>query len=425
MALGLFQTSVLGMSSQSHALDVIGANIANASTGGYKRAETGFATLLSDRVATGSADAGTLSPGSIQSDLGGVRSYDLARVSETGEYATTGRNLDIAIEGRGFFVMNSAVDGSGATVYGRDGRLAEAVAGAPAGSGAATVGVQQGYLVDKNGYFLQGWAAADGTVPAGGPLTALRVDPDAFTVAGEATTRAALAVNLPAVAAEGTIETRGIDVFDSAWRQHSVQLSFTKSRESPLTWTLAVDDSPVGELRFGSDGRILAPQALDLALTFPGGDGTGGTTARFTLDVSGFTQYAAGFSLYDYARDGYAPGALSGIRFDDAGDVVGEFDNGRTRTLYRLAIADFADPDGLGRLPGDVWAETAGSGVARLAGAGDGGRGTIAAETLELSNVDLGDEFGRMILTQNAYNASATSFRTLDEMTQVAVDLYR
>jgi flagellar hook protein FlgE len=428
MALGLFQTSVLGMSSQSHALDVISANIANASTGGYKRTETGFSTLLSDRFASRPANPEPSSPASVQSDLGGVRAYDLARISEAGEYTTTGRTLDIAIQGRGFFVLNGRVDGSGGTVYGRDGRLSESVAGtAEFGAGDAAVGVQQGFLVDKNGYFLQGWAAAeDGSVPAAGPLTALRVDPDVFTASGKATTRAALAVNLPAGTADGGIEARGIDVFDSAWQQRSLQLSFNKSGTSPLTWTMAVDDAPVGELRFNSDGTIASPQSFDLAVNFANGEGAGDdTTARFTLDVSGFTQYAAGFAVYDYGHDGYAPGALSGIRFDEAGNVVGEFDNGRSRTLYRLAIADFTDPDGLGRMPGDVWEATSGSGAALLQRAGEGGRGSIAAETLETSNVDLADEFGRMILTQNAYNASATSFRTLDELMQVAADLYR
>lgn len=427
MALGLFQPSVLGMSSQSHALGVISGNIANATTGGYKRSETGFASLLSDSVSFQPGNPATPWPSSTQSDLGGVRSYDLARISDEGEYTATGRNLDIAIQGHGFFVMNGAVDGSGRTVYGRDGRLSETTIGNQTGTGAdsTAANVQQGYLVDKNGFFLQGWAAAaDGSVSSGGPLTSLRIDPDAFTSSGEATTAATLALNLPA--ADGAVEAYGIDVFDSAAQQRSVQLSFSKSATSSLLWTMSVDGVPAGDLQFGSDGRIISPQSFDLALAYPNGAGAADdTTARLTLDVSGFTQYATGFVAYDYCRDGYAPGALASIRFDSGGDVVGLFDNGRSQTLYRLAIADFNNPDGLGGLSGNVYAATAESGGALLASAGDGGRGAIAPDTMETSNVDLGDEFGRMIQTQNAYNSSATAFRTIDEMTEVARDLYR
>jgi flagellar hook protein FlgE len=126
---------------------------------------------------------------------------------------------------------------------------------------------------------------------------------------------------------------------------------------------------------------------------------------------------------YDYTRDGYAPAALSGIEFNDRGEVIGRFDNGRTRPLYRLALADFANPDDLGQLSGNVYAESETSGQTTVAGAGESGLGKINPGTLEKSNVDLAQEFGRMILTQNAYNSSATAFRTIDEMTEVARDL--
>jgi flagellar hook protein FlgE len=189
---------------------------------------------------------------------------------------------------------------------------------------------------------------------------------------------------------------------------------------------MSVNGSPVGDLQFGSDGKIAAPSLFKLSLPFAGGaGGAGDSRAEFTLDVSGFTQFSDDLFAYDYTRDGYAPGALESVRFNAEGDVVGVFDNGRTRTLYRLAIADFANPDGLGGLSGNVYEETASSGAAVLSGAGEAGRGLIATDMLEKSNVDLGDEFSQMIQTQNAYNSSATAFRTLDEMTQVARDLYR
>ena len=421
MVLGFFQPSVLGMSSQSHALEVISANIANATTGGYKRSETGFASLLSNSISFRSAAAGA-APGSAESDLGGVRAYDLSRISEAGEAMLTGRALDVAIQGRGFLVMNTAIDGSGDTVYGRDGRLAEAVGGATGQPNAS-----QGYLVDKNGYFLQGWPVVNGgSVDTTAAPAAMRVDPDAFTVPGKPTTAARLALNLPAGASAGGAETYDIDVFDSGGRQQPVTLSFAPSATSPLLWTLSANGSPAASLTFGSDGKIASPSLIAMKLNFAGTAAPGDeTSAAFTLDVSGFTHFDAGLSAYGYERNGTPAAALTGLRFDDDGTVVGLFDIGSSRPLYRLAIADFNNPDGLGRLSGDVYAQTPQSGAAILAGAGDGGRGAIAGGALEQSNVDLEDEFGRMIITQKAYNSSATAFRTLDEMTQVACNLRR
>jgi flagellar hook protein FlgE len=105
--------------------------------------------------------------------------------------------------------------------------------------------------------------------------------------------------------------------------------------------------------------------------------------------------------------------------------VVGLFDNGRSRSLYRLALADFVNPDGLAPLSGNVYAVSGDSGPPVLGGAGEAGLGLISPGTVETSNVDLAQEFSRMILTQNAYNSAATAFRTLVEMSETARDLYR
>jgi flagellar hook protein FlgE len=426
--LASFQTSITGMSGQSHALDVIGANIANVTTGGYKRSETSFQTVLSDTVAFHPGNPGAPGPASIQSDLGGIRPRDNARISQPGEYAATGRDLDIAVAGRGFFILGSSPDGSGATIYGRDGQLSVA---AVAGAGGAVGGGTQGYLVDKNGYFLQGWPAApDGSFPSGGAPASMRVDADAFTSAGVPTTAAILAVNLPADDAVGGTESYTIDVFDSAAKQRSLQLSFAK--QAANTWSVAASGGPAATvtitpssaLVFGATGQLTSPRSYDFAITFAD-DPAHPSTAAFTLDVGGFTQFAGSFLAYDYGRDGYAPGALSGVTFNDRGEVIGRFDNGRTRPLYRLALADFVNPDGLAQLSGNVYAESETSGQAVVAAAGERGLGAISPHTLEKSNVDLAREFTRMMLTQNAYNSSATAFRTIDEMTEVARDLAR
>src|SRR5512132_2187036 len=299
--LACFQTSICGMSGQSHALDVIGANIANATTGGYKRSETSFQTVLSETVAFRPENPDAPGPASIQSDLGGIRPQDNARISQPGEYATTGRDLDIAVSGRGFFVLNSHPDGSVATV---------------AGAGAAVTGGAQGYLVDKNGYFLQGWPAPpDGSFPSGGAPASMRVDADAFTSLGAPTTAAALAMNLPADDAVGATETYTIDVSDSAAKQHPIQLSFTK--QAADTWSLTagggsdatVTIAPNSGLVFNGTGQLISPGTYSVAATFAD-DPANATTAAFTLGVGGFTQFADSFLVYDSTATRPGPSAV-------------------------------------------------------------------------------------------------------------------
>jgi flagellar hook protein FlgE len=423
--MGFFQPAVLGMSSQSHALGVISTNIANVTTNGYKRTDTNFRTVLSGSVAFRVGNPQSSGPASVQTDLGGVRPADRARVSLQGAYKATGRDLDLAISGRGFFVFNENESGSGQTVFGRDGELFVASKGEQAVTlpdGTAST-VPMAWLVDKNGYFLQGWsAAADGSVPTGGTPGALRVDPNAVTLSGAPTTGARLAMNLPAGDPVGSGQSYAIDVFDSGAIQRQLQLSFDKV--SANSWSLDVDGAPLGTLTFGPDGALQGPTSYAVAANFPPATpAAAATTASFNLDLSGLTQFAGSFITFDYSRDGYAQGALTGVHFDQDGDVIGDFDNGHTRPLYRLAIADFVNPDGLEQLSGNVFVEGADSGPAVMAGAGQAGLGVISPGTVEQSNVDLAGEFNRMILTQNAYNSSATAFRTLDEMLEVCRDL--
>ena len=168
----------------------------------------------------------------------------------------------------------------------------------------------------------------------------MRVDADAFTSVGSPTTAATLAVNLPADDAVGATENYTIDVFDSAAKQRSLQLSFAKQEAN--AWSVVasggpdatVTITPNSGLVFDAAGELTSPSTYSFAVTFAD-DPANPTTAAFTLDVGGFTQFAGSFLAYDYGRDGYAPGALSGVTFNDRGEVIGRFDNGRTKPLYR------------------------------------------------------------------------------------------
>ena len=134
---------------------------------------------------------------------------------------------------------------------------------------------------------------------------------------------------------------------------------------------------------------------------------------------------AGSLTELDYDRDGFPPGELKSVDFDAHGVIHGFFSNGQTQPLYRLGIADVPNPDGMRMLSGNVFALSEDSGDVTVGAAGQGGFALVNPESLELSNVELADEFTRMIMTQRAYSSSATVFKTVDEMLQVASQLKR
>jgi flagellar hook protein FlgE len=422
----LFQPSVLGMRGQSQALSAISGNVANVATTAYKRNETTFETLVSRAYAGGTVAADATGALSRQADLGGVSTKMYARVDDQGELAASGRALDLAINGNGFFVLS----GTGGTMFGRDGRFG-AVAGAEievtGPDGAAATG-NESFLADSAGNLLQGWRVRpDGSVAADAAgLEPVRVDAAAFASQSRATSAAGLALNLPAAAAIGSQQRYGFDAIDSAGTAVALTAVFTRTAGN--TWSLdVVDDagnpaglSPAAPVGFTALGGLNGAARYQVSAARPDG-----AQLAFSLDLAGSTQFAAPFDELDFNRDGYVAGTLDSVGFAADGYVEGHFSNGRSERLYRLPIATFANPDGLARGDGNAWQASALSGDATLRSAGDGGAGDVAPATLERSNVDLADEFSRMIMTQNAYQSSATAFRTLDEVLETARDLKR
>ncbi len=245
---GMFTPSIQGMKSQARALNAIGVNVANVSTGGYKQADVHFESVMSDKIGNDRA-------------FGGVKPKEYFRIDKQGQVLPSSLNTDVALGGRGFFILNSKLDGSGETVYARDGSFRYAP-GAKVTNSTTTppAEVQTQYLVDKNGYYLQGWPAnADGTFSAS--LSALRVDPSAFIDQGQATSEAALVMNLDANEAIGGFFTHGIDVYDSNGAVQSLKLAFTKTGVNQWSVGHASEQTPVRQV----DGLNIAgtPEAGD------------------------------------------------------------------------------------------------------------------------------------------------------------------
>lgn len=430
-AFGAFQSSVLGMMGQSHALGVIGANIANVATGGFKRTDTHFQTLLGRTFASQPAAPGDAGPATRQSDIAGVMAKDYARIALQGELGQGNGGLDVAINGPGFFVLSDGPAAGGRMVYGRDGafttRFGDPITVTlPDGT---VVNDTEGFLSDAQGRDVLGWpvtTTAGGTPVVSTTLGAIRVDPYAFASAPEPTGDVRLGLNLPANADNGTRERYSIDVFDNTGRLRPIELGFTKAGVN--AWSLdavgapgdvlTLGPAPLPPLDFAPTGAVIPPGPFSLAVAHPDG-----AASAFALDLSGFTQMAGPLSPLDFQRDGHEGGIVDFVDFAPDGMVVATFTNGRSRPIYRLALADFANVDGLTPLSGNVFAESAGSGAAILGGGNDDGYGSIVAGALERSNVELSQEFTRMMVTQKAYNAAATAFRTTDEMTVTAGDL--
>lgn len=225
---GAFSTAMMGMMSQSTALNNIGNNIANVSTGGFKRTDTLFSTVLSQTT-------------NHVSDLGGVNPMSMQRIDQGGSIISSSRNLDAAISGHGLFVLNTKLDGTGETFYTRDGSFAT-VKGADiqvlADDGVSTITSQEAYMVDKNGYYVMAWQPqTDGSFNTSGPMSAMRVDAYAFQQNAVTTTEARLDMNLPAGAAPGTQHLYGTKVYDSSGAEQAVTLEFIKGT-ADNTWTV-------------------------------------------------------------------------------------------------------------------------------------------------------------------------------------------
>lgn len=258
---GIFSPSVLGMMSQTQALNTIGQNIANVSTGGYKGRDVRFSTLVGQQM-------------DHESDLSGVRPWEYQRIDQQGLLQASASMMDLGINGRGFFVLSDTFDGSGHTFYGRDGSFQMNTVNdvSVTADDGSTITVKDGYLADKNGYFVLGWEAdANGTFPTnGGTLQPLRIDSYAYTDSFVPTSAGILGVNLPSNAETGSRETYTVSMVDSAGSQQAVTFAFRKSHVANQ-WLMTAQ----------TDG--VAAQQVDTATL----SGTPEAGDRYTITVNG------------------------------------------------------------------------------------------------------------------------------------------
>lgn len=439
MAFTALAAGVSGLQAFSNGVGVIADNITNVNTIGYKETRSRFSTLVTE-----TSSRASYSPG-------GVRSVTESLISRQGLLQPSNSATDLAIDGAGFFVVKKAADANdpGEFQFTRAGAFSKD---------------SEGYYRNTAGLYLMGWPLdTAGNIPTNqNDLDALEpINIDQLNGFGQATDEVSIRANLQSSTpiqagyavgnlAAGTstpdFETN-IEVFDSQGRGHTVRVSTAKTGVNTWSYELFFDDPTQldgvhtngligsGDLVFNTDGSIdLGSTTLnDIgggAVTLPDGDlsftysnalvnvDNGSINFDFGTDgeANGFSQFDSLSTLIASSVNGAQFGNVIGIGIEEGGDVTALFDNGLSLAIYQLPVATFPNPDGLARKQGNAYGFSDLSGNFALVQAGTGGGGTIAPSALELSTVDLANEFSELIKVQRAFSASTRIITTSDEI---------
>ncbi|MED5356827.1 MAG: flagellar hook-basal body complex protein [Pseudomonadota bacterium] len=405
-----------GMRSHSDAMRSIRDNIVNVQTPGYKTANTRFKEMISE--------IGRTQNRIIQEHMG-VAPETQFFIDKQGTTEFTGRALDVAIQGKGFFVSNTEADGSGSIELTRNGQLLN--------KSVNIGGTDQLFLSDVKGNVVLGWPTDEtGSFQIGadvGSLEPIRIDSNAFSISAQTSTEALLQVNLKNDAVTGESFNVDLAVFDEIGTDHNIKFNFAKTA-TLNTWDVTpsfTDGTTIAQtvpftMTFDATGAVISPtsQTLDLTFTTPGGG-----TASLGVVFSKMSHFAGGFTLVVLSADGNANGLLDSVNFDETGAVIGNFSNGVSRNLYKLPIAIVDEPNKLDLRFNTHYAANSRSGEITLFEADQSGLGDFVAGSLEASTTDLATEFNNMIIAQQSFAMNGQSFRTIDAMAQIAYELKR
>ncbi len=409
--MGSFSIALTGLEANSTALNTIGNNLANLNTTAFKDQTTTFSDLFYQQVgSSGSGDA-------LQQGLG-VRVSSTTSDFSQGTLTPTDDSSDMAIQGNGFFVINS----NGEQELTRAGNFQLD---------------NQGNLTTTDGSSVMGYPAVNGTVSPGGALEALKL-PIGETQSAQASSTFSLTGNLSSTAAVGDTFSTPITLYDSLGTSHVATVTFTKSASDQWGYSVALpsDDetgTPVGNtgtLTFDSSGNLTSPTSNVNGITFPGmADGSADMSLNWNLFNSAgnatLTQTSAASASSSTSQNGYASGTYQNFTVDNTGLVTAQFSNGETQTIGQVAVANVANVEGLTRTGNNAYVTTAASGVAAVGTANTGGLGAIDDESLESSNVNISTEFTNLIVAQRAFEANSKTVTTFDTLTQETIDMIR
>jgi flagellar hook protein FlgE len=408
-------SAISGLKAHQTKMDVTGNNIANVNTVGFKSSSTVFQDTLSQAVRAGGAPAAERG-GTNPAQVGlGVKLAAITTNWTNGAAQSTGRSTDFMIEGDGFFVTRGP---GGEQLYTRAGSF----------DFDAT-----GRLVTPDGSILRGWIAdANGTINPNGPVEDLSV-PYGAGVPPTATSSSVAEGNLDSAAVTGAFVQTPVKMYDRMGVQQQVTYTFTKTATAN-TWNLTVNNGGAALPLFLADGTTTYSGAVQFnaagQMTSPAGGitfrpGTASWPGAIAVDLTAITQYGGKSEVVPSEVDGYAMGTLQGFELSNDGTITGTYSNGLRQDLGQLAMASFNNPSGLEKAGNSSFRVAQNSGEAMVGVAGAGGRGVLSSGALEMSNVDLSEEFTSLIVAQRGFQANSRVITASDELLQDLVNLKR
>jgi flagellar hook protein FlgE len=407
-----FTIPLSGLAATSESLNAIANNLANLNTDGYKDETLDFASVFNQIQGT-SGNGDPIQVGN------GVQVVGTTSNFSNGNLGSTGVDSNMALQGNGFFVVKD----SNGVDYTRDGDF--------------TVN-SQGQLCTQGGQLVLGYPAVNGVVQTGAALAPITVD-QANNIPAVATTSFQMTTNLDATATVGTTYSSPITVYDSLGQSHDLTINYTNTAANTWTYniTLPAADTggtgnpttvATGTLDFNSSGVLTSPSGTIPGISISGlADGAAKMNLTWDLNGSGgtaaITQQAATSATSETTQNGYTAGTLTGYTVLSDGTVQGQFSNEQTLSLGQVAVASFANNQGLTQTADNNYQASAASGAAVVGVAGAGGNGTITDGSVEESNVSLSSEFANMIVAQQGYEANAKVLTTLDQVYQATLQV--
>ncbi len=408
-------TALSGLNADSAAINILGNDLANLNTTGYKADEIDFDDLMSQSIGGfGSAN-----------EVGLGVSMPLAIPQYTqGAIQTTGGPTDAAIQGNGFFVVQGA---NNQTLYTRDGSFQINA---------------EGQLVTATGQDVMGWNATNGVVNPNGAVSPLIV-PLGGSVPAAATANLNLALNLDSNATSGSNPTTfsaPVQVYDSLGNSHTLTVAFTNTAANSWNYNVTIPAADLaqggsttvssGSLTFGPDGTLTSPPSAGgpQVLSVTGlADGASDLSINWNLYNNNgnptITQLAEPSAISSTTQDGNAPGQISNVSLQNGGLLVANYSNGQQLAVGQIAMASIANPDSLTSVGDNNLATTAQTAAPIVGAAGTGSMGQIEAGALESSTVNIATEFTNLLSFQRSYQADSRVITTSDELAQETIGL--
>lgn len=411
-------TALSALNAQSTAIDVVGNNLANLNTTGFKAESTQFYDLMYQTMGGASTQIGM-----------GVGTPITQRVFTEGSVQGTSNPLDVAIKGNGFLITK---DANGGTLYTRAGNLTKDASG---------------NLTDAFGNFVQGWTASNGVVNTAGPVGNL-VIPTGSLSAPVATQNVSMTANLDsnttAIApasetAANAALSQVIPVYDSLGNTHMVTINFWKTTAGANTWdwkaSVPAGDlsgagsiTGSGSLAFDATGQLTSPAAgSNPTIAISGlADGANNMSMTFNLYDGAnplITQYAQASGSSTNFSDGSAAGQFVSASIQNGGQIVVSYSNDKQVVVGQLAVANFTNPDSLIGVGNNSYQTSGSTSNPSIGQAGSGGRGDIEGSALEGSTADIATEFTNLMVSQRSYEANSKVVTTADTLNQDVINL--